>query len=148
MHFTLNFNQKLKDLEGRPIRLGLGLLAQPIAAAITRCTAGLPQEVQEPLGKALDECFGKEQTLASVAMDSLLTGHEDEKNLGGEEKVRRFELARRIGKAKGEVEVNFNTTERDLIKMLVNKTYSGPLVYSLVHELLEGAPKFDEPTTA
>lgn len=141
MRYTLDFSTKLKGFDGVALREGLGTLTGPITQAINEISAELPATARETIGKKLDDTFGKEMTLASVATNSLLGAHEDEKNLGGEEKVRRFELARRF--TKGGMQ-EFNTTERELIKTLAGKNYRGPLIYGLVVELLESAEKVKE----
>lgn len=143
MRFKLDFSTKLCGLDGEVLRSGFGALAAPLTLAVNSCSGDFSAEQKEALGKKLDKAFGKEMTLGSAAADSLLAGYEDEKNLGAEEKIRRYELAKRF--SKGGVQ-EFNTTERDLIKTLVGKNFVGPLIYALVSEALEAAEKVPEVT--
>lgn len=145
MRYKLDFSTQLRGLDGEVLRGGFGALAAPLTAAVNKVSEGFSAEQKAELGKLLDKAFGKEMSLANAAADSLLAGYEDEKNLGGEEKIRRLDLARRF--CKGGVQ-EFNTTERDLIKQLVGKNFIGPLIYGLVVEALEGAEKVKDPVVA
>lgn len=137
MRFKLDFSQKLLDLEGRPMRLG----TQPeVVDAINAASKALDAVDRTILGAELDKFFGREETLRSITITSLQAIHEDEKKLGDDERIRRFELCRRIMKTDV---VIFNTTERDLFKMLVGKTFRGILIAPIYWEMIEMAEKIE-----
>lgn len=75
-------------------------------------------------------------TVATIACNALLAAFEDERNLSGEDKVKRFKLACRIQGA--DLPVEMTPEEAALIKKLVAKLY-GPLVTGQVWELIDGA---------
>ena len=82
-----------------------------------------------------DKPLERDLTLASVAVTALLASYDDEKNLSGEDKVKRFKLAQQINDADGDVEV---TAEQvSLLKSLIAKGYT-PLVVGQAYEILEG----------
>lgn len=70
-------------------------------------------------------------TLRRIIIDSLLL---NERDLDGEQKLNRFNLAKKIHEADSIIEVTVE--EAVLIKTLVNKRYS-TLVYARVNEVLE-----------
>lgn len=86
-----------------------------------------PVRVDGGDGKVIDLTFKK------VIVDSLLIMGQKDAEVSGEEKLKRYKLAKTISQG-GEVEVT--TEEASLIKSQVNKVYS-PLVYGRVHELIE-----------
>jgi hypothetical protein len=59
-------------------------------------------------------------TLGSMATNALMLAYDDERNLSGEEKVRRFKLAQRIH---GASEVDLTVEEVSLVKLLIAKGY-------------------------
>jgi hypothetical protein len=132
MRLRLNFDTKVLDLDGAPIRLGPSHAA--IVEAINAVTSGFSAKDQAAIGAKLDLHFGREETLKTLAVAGLLGVYDDERNLGDEERIRRYELAKRINKGG---EQSFNTTERDLMKKLVGKRFLGPLVAPIVWEALE-----------
>lgn len=75
-------------------------------------------------------------TVKKIAVDALLANYEDERNLSGEDKVKRFRLAQKIHVAEDEIEIT--AEEISLIKRLVGKGYA-PLAVGQVFDLLEGA---------
>jgi hypothetical protein len=62
-----------------------------------------------------------ELTLGTMATNALMLPFEDERNLSGEEKVRRFKLAQRIH---GAAEVDLTAEDISLIKKLIAKGYA------------------------
>lgn len=72
--------------------------------------------------------------LATVLVAALLASHADEQP-SGEEKLWRYNLARRIQQAGGTVELS--AEELALIRRLVGKGYATPVV-GAVHEAIEG----------
>jgi hypothetical protein len=144
MRYRLNFDTKLADLDGKPIRAGVNAR---VLEAINQIAAELEQEPREKLAKKLDEIWGEEQTLRSVCVTALLEPNAREKDLGAEEKERRYQLARRIIRAcnKEPIEpVEYNDKERDLLKRVIDLYYLGALMGPLVGELLEGAERQTE----
>lgn len=76
----------------------------------------------EPLYEADNK---KALTLKKVAIESLLAVFEDERNLSGEEKVKRYELALKIS---GNEIVDLKAEDIALIKKLITKGYSSLVV--------------------
>lgn len=72
-------------------------------------------------------------TVGSACVTALLATFADEASLGGEEKVRRFLLAQRIGAAE---QVDLTAEETALVKLLVGKGY-GTLVVGRVWAALD-----------
>lgn len=72
-------------------------------------------------------------TLKSICVNVLMVSNPREKDLGGEEKLKRYELARKIN-AGGEIEVSAEDVA--LLKELVGYLY-GPLVVGNVYSLFE-----------
>ncbi len=73
-------------------------------------------------------------TLGAVATNALLMPYEDERNLSGDDKVKRFKLAQRIHDAQGEVDIS--SEEITLLKSLIAKAYT-PLVVGRAFAILE-----------
>lgn len=104
-----NFNVVLKTLKGEPLK----------------------EQYVGPDEKLLE----RELSLSGIATNALLANYEDEKNLSGEDKVKRFKLAQLINDADGDVEV---TAEQvSLLKSLIAKAYTS-LVVGRSYEILEG----------
>ncbi len=76
----------------------------------------------------------REVTLASIAVNALLTPYEDERNLSGDDKVKRFKLAQAIHDAQGEIEVTVEQVA--LLKSLIAKAYT-PLIVGQAWAVLE-----------
>jgi len=75
-------------------------------------------------------------TLGSVAENALLAAYPDEGSLPGEEKVKRFVLARKIHEAKN---VELSAEDVALIKKLIAKDFAGSLVTGEAWSLLDPA---------
>ncbi len=134
-----DFDQKLTDFDGTPIRLGgnadgmlkaVNDLLKLISSEVER--ADMPDKAKE----IVKEAFGVEEDLASVAIAGLVAPHEGEKP-DEKERIRRFELARRLHKG-GEQEIT--PEERDLIKKLIGKRFNGSLIAPMAWEMLETDP--------
>jgi hypothetical protein len=75
-------------------------------------------------------------TLATVAETALLASYQDEQNLSGEDKVKRFVLATKIhGAAK---DLPLTSDEVSLVKKLIGKSYN-PLIVGQAWRLLDPA---------
>jgi len=71
-----------------------------------------------------DPDTGEDLTLAIVAARALLGNYQDEKDLPGEEKMRRFLLAKRILETnKDEEKAEFTIDEMALVKKLIAKAF-------------------------
>jgi hypothetical protein len=82
----------------------------------------------------------KAMTLADAAVNALLIPYNDEPNLAGVEKVKRFKLAQKIEDGADRVELT--AEEISAIKLLIGKAFNATVVgYS--YELLEN-PKTKE----
>lgn len=77
---------------------------------------------------------GKPVTLSTICSSALLAPYEDEKNLDGGEKVKRFKLASQVYDG-GEQEITVE--DAALLKKLVAKAYT-PLIVGRAYALLEG----------
>jgi hypothetical protein len=111
----INANTVLTDLYGTPIR----------------------QRTED--GRATE----KFQTVGSACVDALLVYQE--KEMAGEIKLRRFELAQILVKAMdkaGKCELTLEQATE--IKGVVGKAY-GPLVVGRIHEIFENAANVDQP---
>lgn len=104
----ISLNQKMKDIEGEVIK------------------------VNKQKGKEVVEIDLK---LAKVLITALTSNFEDEKNLEGEEKVKRFIIAQKIQRKKDGV-VDLSVEDVAMIKKLVGKTW-GTIVVGQVWEILE-----------
>jgi hypothetical protein len=96
-------------------------------------------------GNQLEDQPGRAFRLADACVNALLFNHTDEQGLSGEEKLKRFQLAKRIQQAKtieGTTEVT--AEEISLIKKLVAKLY-GPVVLGPTYEALEREEDGSEP---
>lgn len=138
MRYKQDFSKELRDLDSKPVRLGLDGGLNEVLTDIGQL---LSEDQRKVLGDRLDGIFGKNLTLGAVCVRALLAAHQDEKTLGDQERIRRYELARRINKGGSQ---DFNTEERDLMKKLVGKAYDGSLVAPMVWELLEEAERVVE----
>ncbi len=76
-------------------------------------------------------------TMRIVCTNSLLTPTQDDKNIDGNEKARRFELAMRVYT---EDEIDLNVDELKLIKDLIGRLYS-PLVVGRAYQILDPKEK-------
>jgi hypothetical protein len=78
---------------------------------------------------------GKPGTLRGITIDALLAVFQDEQNLSGEEKLKRWELAVKVKTTPDPVELA--AEEISLIKKLIGKAYSALIVGQSFH-FLEG----------
>jgi hypothetical protein len=91
-------------------------------------------------GQEMKDAKNVPATLGSILVEVLLVQLEDEKNLSGEEKLKRWELAFRIKKATSECEMSVGDIA--LAKKLVGKAYS-PAVVGPVWNMLENKPALE-----
>jgi len=73
-------------------------------------------------------------TLKSICINSLMANYQDEKNLSGEEKFKRYELAMKI--SENGKDVDLKAEDISLIKQLVGKAFT-PLVVGQTYKMLE-----------
>lgn len=93
------------------------------------------KEFKDLDGNKIANIPGKTSTLKEVVIEALLAVFEDEKNLTGDEKLKRWELAKRVKSASGVLELSVE--EVALIKKLIGKGY-GVLVVGQAFSMLEG----------
>lgn len=79
-------------------------------------------------------------TLKTACINGLYAQFEDEKNLSGEEKIKRYNLAEKIYSAKDKDEVDLKAEEITLLKKLIAKAY-GALIVGRCWELLDPGEK-------
>ena len=82
-------------------------------------------------------------TMRIVCTNSLLTPTQDDKNIDGNEKAKRFELAMRIYT---EDEIDLNVDELKLLKDLIGRLYT-PLVVGRAYQILDPKPKASDGLT-
>ena len=75
-------------------------------------------------------------TLRWACVESLMAMFEDEKNLSGDEKLKRYRLASKIQK---QDKPDLSSEDRTLIKQLIAKNF-GPAVVGPAYEMLENEP--------
>jgi hypothetical protein len=138
MRYQLDFGERLLDLNGNGIRAGV---PPELAQALNDFIASFEAEQKIAFIAKVEEQYGKEYTLASVSVAALLTAYADEKKIGEQEQIRRFELARRLNRGGMQ---EFNDTERDLLKRLVGQCYVGNLVWPTFREMIERAERLPE----
>lgn len=113
-----------------------------LAAAVCLCAA-LPASAADFTAPLLDldgvaiKQGDKEVTLGEVAANSLLGNYPDERELVGDEKLRRLELALKVRAAR---DPKLTPEEIALIKKLVSKAY-GPLVSGRAWQVLNDSVK-------
>jgi len=91
------------------------------------------KELVDLNGIVILDTTGKPATLKGVTIDALMAVYQDEQNLGGEEKLKRYELGLMLSKDMFEVTVE----EISLIKKLIGKAY-GALIVGQAWNILEG----------
>ena len=77
-----------------------------------------------------------ELTLKTIIIEALLRQHTSESKLGGAEKLKRFELARKIHGCKDEVDINIE--EAATVKDCVLSKDFPNMIVGLVCEMMEG----------
>jgi len=115
----VDFTQELKKLEG-------GTLYKT--------------EIRVVDGVAKNEDTSESMLLRTPCINALMGVYEDEKNLSGEDKVKRYDMAIKIQSMS---KVDFTPEDLSLIRKLVAKAYS-PLIVGQVWKLLDIPPK-EEP---
>ena len=94
-------------------------------------------------GKPVEGQDGEPIRLGSLCVNALMGVYEDEKDLSGEEKVRRSLLAESLIKGvRGDTvtykKVNIDSEDVVLLKKLANKMFPSPTLYTPIVRLLEG----------
>lgn len=88
-------------------------------------------------GKALvEQTSSKPITLRALAVNALMASFEDEKNLSGEEKVKRYETALLVHNSQDEP-IEMTVEAVALIKRLIGRSY-GPLLVGQAWKMLDG----------
>lgn len=103
---AIDFSKPLVDEAGKPV-----------------CATQLKEGEDCPAGKTF--------TLAIVARNALYASYEDEKNLSGDEKFKRAELAQTITAG----DVKLKVEDVALVKKLIGKMYGPVVVYQAWREL-------------
>lgn len=141
-HVKRDFAQTLKDFEGNEVRLHVGCDPATMQAVIGILSKGLEPDVFEKVAKALNEGAAKPLTLSRVCTMALGSGFEDERNLDGDERIKRYKLGMRLK----EGVVKISPSDRDRIKKVVLKRFQDSVVAPQACLLLEGeALEADEP---
>jgi hypothetical protein len=83
-------------------------------------------------GEPIKTGAGKDATLAYIFTEALLNNSSEDLKLSGEEKLKRYQLAKAINQ---QDEIDFTIEDLALIQSLVTKGF-GPMVVGQVHELI------------
>lgn len=94
----------------------------------------LNQEIKNLEGETIVAQDKTPLTLKFVITNSLLITHPQEKDLDGNTKMKRYNLAHKIHKAN---EIDLSSEEIVEIKTMIGKVYN-TLVYGYVNDILEG----------
>ena len=115
----------------------LALTAAIVLAANQAFAVDFTQQITQFDGSDLTGTDGKPTrlTLEAVAENALLGTYNDEQNLSGEEKLKRYHLAMKIYDHKSDAELS--AEELALVKRLIAKSYN-TLVMGRAWELLDG----------
>lgn len=110
--------------------------ASVLAVATPAMALDFTQKITQLDGTDLKGPDGKptELTLATVAETALNSSFEDERNLDGAEKVKRFLLSEKI--EKGQKDVTVSADDIALIKKVVAKAYN-PLIVGQAWRMLD-----------
>lgn len=122
-----NMDAPVNDLAGEPIYDALGL------GDLLAASSDLSSEERAGLAAAINKVGRPKMSLKRAAVNALQAMFEDERNLDGAEKLKRWQLAMKVH-AGGEVELTID--DLALIKRLVGKLY-GPAVVGPVWSALE-----------
>lgn len=134
-HEKRNFGQSINDFDGAPLRIMTGVDPHSLQAVMAAIET-LSEETKAPVMAAIDEHLSKPMTLGRMCAAALGGAYQDEKNLGEDERIRRFQLAMRVNK-EGMAKITV-PGERDLIKRCVLKRYQDSMVAAQICLLLEG----------
>jgi len=129
-----NLKQPIKALNGTALLMGATV--ETLMAAINEFAQGLDADQRAKLDEALKKHTGEEMTFASVCSTALLTPTDEDKNLSGDEKVKRFKLAQRLYDADAEAGVDLTVEEAALLKLVTSKLYTA-LVVGQLYGVLE-----------
>ena len=104
----INLNQKLKTFDGETLK------------------------TSKQIGKKIEEV---PFTISEAIINSLTANFEDEKDLTGEEKVKRFIIAQKVQRNKDKT-IDLSVEDVSMVKKLVGKAF-GVLIVGQVWEILE-----------
>ncbi len=93
----------------------------------------LVAELKSLDGSAIVGTDGNPAVLKGVIVDALMAVFQDEPNLSGEEKMKRFLLAEKVYNGVGE----YSAEEVALMKKLIGKAYT-PIIVGQAWKILEG----------
>lgn len=77
-------------------------------------------------------------TLGAASINALMSTYPDEKNVSGEDKLKRYDLSLRIKNS--DISSDYKSEEITLIKKLIGKAFT-PLVVGQAYKILEGDNK-------
>lgn len=92
-------------------------------------------EMKDFEGQFINTPDGTPITIKRAAINALIAVYNDEPNLTGEDKIKRYSLAMRINNSSHTIELQ--SEEIAIIKKLIAKMY-GPLIVGQAWEILEG----------
>lgn len=131
-----DFAQPVLDMRGKPVMLGASV--QSLQRAISRFLKESASDAVDQFKAILDEEGIEEMTLGIAAIESLGGAYDDEKNMAMDERNKRFLLGLRITEALSQGGMGeINADERDKIKELIRKNYTGSTIAPRCSQLLE-----------
>ena len=92
------------------------------------------RELKDLDGNDIPDQQGKPTTLRNIATNSIVAMFQDEKNIGGEEKLKRWDLALKVKNTSDPV--SLTVEELALVKNMVAKAY-GTLIVGQAWKMLE-----------
>ncbi len=119
-----DFSTILTTIAGQPIKAGIS--TEALGRSIGRIQKLLSPELLEESAKIIAEETGKPLTLSSIAVEALQAQFDDERQLSGDDKLKRWKLAVKVHGAAEPVELS--AEDIALIKRLVGKAYSAAVV--------------------
>lgn len=124
----IDFSAVIKTLEDQPV-----LEKAPDLKAVIKALS-----LEKPQAEILAMIQGsyKELTLGGACINALMMPEPQGKDLTGEEKLKRLDLALAIQSAAGPLDLTAELVT--LLKRLVNQTYPSPLVVARAWNMIEG----------
>ena len=119
----LDITQQIYDLDGNPMKY----------PEWTKPERGKDGQVVEPQLKPEKE-WKRLMTLKTVMLDGLMAQLDEDKSTSGEDKIKMYDLATRLHRAKDKVEID--PDELKMVRDRINKAYTSPFVVAPVWKML------------
>lgn len=130
-----DLSAQLIDFDGESIRMQSFMQTDVFNYFVAQVSAKLANEARAEFGKALNDATTKPITLSRAITMALGSAYEDEKDLDGATRIRRFDLARRCNK---EGMVKLSNSQITEINTMLRKRFPGSLIPPQAELLLAG----------